>query len=110
MSTADYQHGPISALKEDSQVILIAPCCMPGNSMSDAVAKIRKITRKIYWIGSGADVATGEFLLGGSCCADEITSSIVDAILLQELALQLSVANGFNPDAPEGLSKVTMTI
>ena len=110
MSTADYQHGPISALKEDSQVILIAPCCMPGNSMADAVAKIRKITRKIYWIGSGADVATGEFLLGGSCCADEITSSIVDAILIQELALQLSVANGFNPDAPEGLSKVTMTI
>ena len=56
MSTADYQHGPISALNKDSQVILIAPCCMPGNSMSDAVEKIRKITRKIYWIGSGAEL------------------------------------------------------
>lgn len=110
MSTADYQHGPISALKKNSQVVLIAPCCMPKNSMVDAVEKIRKITKKIYWIGSAAEVQPGEFKLGGACCSDEITSSIADAIILQELALQLSVANGLNPDAPEGLSKVTMTI
>jgi glucosamine--fructose-6-phosphate aminotransferase (isomerizing) len=110
MSTADYQHGPISALDENSQVILIAPCCMPSNSMGEAVEKIRKITKKIYWIGRGADVAEGEFNLGGSCCEDEITSSIVDAMILQELALNLSVIRGLNPDAPAGLSKVTMTI
>jgi hypothetical protein len=29
---------------------------------------------------------------------------------LQELSLNLAVANGLNPDAPAGLSKVTMTI
>lgn len=110
MSTADYQHGPISALDENSQVILIAPCCMPPNSMGEAVEKIRLITKKIYWIGKGADLAESEFNLGGSCCEDEITSSIVDAMILQELALNLSVTNGLNPDAPAGLSKVTMTI
>jgi len=110
MSTADYQHGPISALEKNSQVILLAPCCMPANSMGEAVEKIRKITKKIYWIGKGAEIVDGEFNLGGSCCEDEITSSIVDAIILQELALNLSVANGLNPDAPIGLSKVTMTI
>ncbi len=110
MSTADYQHGPISALDANSQVIFIAPCCMPKNSISDAVAKIRKITRHIFWIGNGAEAAVGEVKLGGSSCNDEITSSIVDAIILQELSLNLSIANGFNPDAPAGLSKVTMTI
>jgi glucosamine--fructose-6-phosphate aminotransferase (isomerizing) len=110
MSTADYQHGPISALDENSQVILIAPCCMPPNSMGEAVEKIRLITKKIYWIGKGADYAEGEFNLGGTCCEDEITSSIVDAMILQELALNLSVTKGLNPDAPAGLSKVTMTI
>lgn len=110
MSTADYLHGPISALNKDSQVILIAPCGMPANSMGDAVEKIRKITKRIYWIGKGSDFLSGEFSLGGSCCDDEITSSIVDAIILQELALNLSVTNGLNPDAPAGLSKVTMTI
>ena len=110
MSTADYLHGPISALNADSQVIVLAPCCMPGNSVSEAVTKIRTITKNIYWIGSGGDVKEGEKLLGGSCCSDEITSSIVDSMILQELALRLSVAQGFNPDAPEGLSKVTLTI
>ncbi len=110
MSTADYQHGPISALDADSQVILLAPCCMPSNSISEAVEKIRKITKHIYWIGNGSEVAAGEVKLGGSSCQDEITSSIVDAIILQELSRNLSVANGFNPDAPMGLSKVTMTI
>ena len=110
MSTADYQHGPISALDADSQVILMAPCCMPKNSISEAVEKIRKITKHIYWIGNGSEVADGEIKLGGSSCSDEITSSIVDAIILQELSRNLSVANGFNPDAPAGLSKVTLTI
>jgi glucosamine--fructose-6-phosphate aminotransferase (isomerizing) len=110
LSTADYQHGPISALDSDSQVILIAPCCMPKNSISEALEKIRKITKHIYWIGNGAEVAPGEINFGGSSCHDEITSSIVDAIILQELSRNLSVANGFNPDAPAGLSKVTMTI
>jgi len=110
MSTADYQHGPISALDADSQVILLAPCCMPSNSISEAVEKIRKITKHIYWIGNGSEIAPGEVKLGGSSCSDEITSSIVDAIILQELSLNLSVSNGLNPDAPAGLSKVTMTI
>jgi len=110
MSTADYQHGPISALDSESQVIFFAPCCMPQNSISEALDKIRKITKHIYWIGNSAELNANEFNLGGSCCKDEITSSIVDSIILQELSLSLSVANGLNPDAPEGLSKVTMTI
>jgi glucosamine--fructose-6-phosphate aminotransferase (isomerizing) len=110
MSTADYQHGPISALDSKAQVIFMAPCCMPDNSISEAVEKVRKITSNIFWIGSASDVETGEKFMGGSCCSNEITSSIVDSIILQELALELSVANGLNPDAPTGLTKVTLTI
>lgn len=110
MSTADYQHGPISALDSNAQVIFIAPFCMPNNSISEAVEKVRKITSNIFWIGKDSDVANGEKFLGGSCCSNEMTSSIVDAMILQELALELSVTNGLNPDAPAGLSKVTLTI
>lgn len=110
MSTADYLHGPISALDSDSQVVLMAPCCLPKNSISEAVEKIRKITKNIFWIGNGSEIAPGEVKLGGSSCSDEITSSIVDAIILQELSLNLSVSIGLNPDAPVGLSKVTLTL
>lgn len=110
MSTADYLHGPISALNSDSQVIFMAPCCTPKNSIFEAVEKIRTITNRIFWIGTGFEVASSEVQFGGSSCSDEITSTIVDALILQELSLRLSVANGFNPDAPEGLSKVTLTL
>lgn len=110
MSTADYLHGPISALNSDTQVIMMAPHRMPGNSIEEAIRKIRELTSNIFWIGNGSEIETGEHHLGGSYCDDEITSSIVDTIVLQELSLYLSVANGYNPDLPKGLSKVTLTI
>ena len=48
-------------------------------------------------------------VLAGSNCDDEITSTLVDAMVLQRFALEFAVASGFDPDAPEGLSKVTLT-
>jgi glucosamine--fructose-6-phosphate aminotransferase (isomerizing) len=35
---------------------------------------------------------------------------IIDIIPLQQLALEMTLARGFNPDAPRGLSKVTKTL
>lgn len=110
MSTADYLHGPISALDENSQVIILSPFHMPPHSVSETVDRIRLITNRIYWIGSGAQSLGGEKVIEGARCADEITSSIVDSMALQLLAMHLAVSNGFNPDAPAGLSKVTLTI
>lgn len=110
MSTADYLHGPISALNANSQVILIAPYKMPSNSITEALSKIRAITKNIYWIGQGEQSEISEFRLGGSICEDEVTSSIVDSIILQLFALNLAISNNYNPDAPVGLSKVTLTL
>lgn len=110
MSTADYLHGPISALNSNSQVIFISPNKMPENSISEALERIRPVTKHIFWIGKSSQALNSEIELGGSMCEDEIMSSIVDSIVLQELALNIAVANGLNPDSPEGLSKVTLTI
>ena len=41
--------------------------------------------------------------------ADEIISTIIDAVVLQRFAHEFAVASGFDPDAPKGLSKVTLT-
>ncbi len=110
MSTADYLHGPISSLNADSQVIVLAPMHMPQNSVNEAIDRVRAITKKIYWIGSGAESQSHEYIVPGALCDDEITSSIVDSMALQLFAMHLAVSNGFNPDAPTGLSKVTLTI
>lgn len=109
LSTADYLHGPISALTADTQVFIVTPKHMPAGSIIEAVSKIRKTTERIFWIGSGGTPVGIDIVMAGSHCDDEITSCLVDAIVLQRFALQFAVASGFDPDAPEGLSKVTLT-
>lgn len=109
LSTADYLHGPISALTPDTQVFIVAPAHMPVSSITEATTKIRKTSTRIFWIGNGGTPKGDDIVLAGSNCDDEITSTLVDAIVLQRFALEFAVASGYDPDAPEGLSKVTLT-
>ena len=109
LSTADYLHGPISALTADTQVFIVAPKHMPAESIVEATTKIRKTSPRIFWIGNGGTPTGSDIVLAGSNCDDEITSTLVDAMVLQRFALEFAVASGFDPDAPEGLSKVTLT-
>lgn len=108
-SIADYLHGPISALKPDSQVIILAPAHMPQEPLLEAVTKIRPITNRIIWLGEGGLVAPTDLVIPGARCSDEIRSSVVDAISLQLLTLAISLQAGLDPDSPAGLSKVTLT-
>ena len=109
LSTADYLHGPISALTPDTQVFIVAPSHMPASSITEATTKIRKTSSRIFWIGNGGTPQGDDIVLAGSHCDDEITSTSVDAMVLQRFALEFAVASGYDPDAPEGLSKVTLT-
>ncbi len=109
MSTADYLHGPISALTHETQVFIVAPAHMPTSSITEATVKIRATNERIFWIGNGGTPEGDDIVLAGSNCDDEIASTIVDAIVLQRFALEFAVASGYDPDAPVGLSKVTLT-
>ena len=109
LSTADYLHGPISALTPDTQVFILAPSHMPASSITEATTKIRKTSSRIFWIGNGGTPQGDDIVLAGSNCDDEITSTLVDAMVLQRFALEFAVASGYDPDAPVGLSKVTLT-
>jgi glucosamine--fructose-6-phosphate aminotransferase (isomerizing) len=109
LSSADYLHGPISALTPQTQVFIVAPAHMPTTSITEATVKIRKTSTRIFWIGNGGTPEGDDIVLAGSNCDDEIASTIVDAIVLQRFALEFAVASGFDPDAPVGLSKVTLT-
>lgn len=109
LSTADYLHGPISALTPETQVFIVAPAHMPASSITEATTKIRTTSSRIFWIGNGGTPEGDDIVLAGSNCDDEITSTLVDAMVLQRFALEFSVASGYDPDAPAGLSKVTLT-
>ena len=109
LSTADYMHGPISALSPRTQVFFLAPTRMPSNSMDESVQRIRNMGAKIFWLGGGAQVQAGEKFIGGSSINNEIVASIADAVLLQRFVLALCLKNSMDPDSPQGLSKVTRT-
>ncbi|MCX6443227.1 MAG: SIS domain-containing protein [Actinobacteria bacterium] len=109
LSTADYLHGPISALTPETQVFIVAPAHMPAASITEATTKIRTTSSRIFWIGNGGTPEGDDIVLAGSNCDDEIISTLVDAMVLQRFALEFSVASGYDPDSPAGLSKVTLT-
>jgi glucosamine 6-phosphate synthetase-like amidotransferase/phosphosugar isomerase protein len=52
----------------------------------------------------------GERVIYGAKLDNEEESTVIDAALLQYLTLVFAVKNGFNPDSPIGLSKVTQTL
>lgn len=109
-SSADYLHGPISSLRNESRVIFLAPAGIAESAMSSTVERIREITHHIYWIGSGFPRHQDEVYLGGAEGLSEIDAVIVDSVLLQLFALSLAVSSGMNPDSPVGLAKVTKTV
>ena len=109
-SSADYLHGPISSLTQNSRVILLSPGSSADESISATVKKTRDITNNIYWIGTGFKKGENEVLIGGSTGLGEAESVIADAVVLQQFAMLLAIKNGLNPDAPIGLLKVTQTI
>ncbi|CAB4781679.1 unannotated protein [freshwater metagenome] len=109
-SSADYLHGPISSLHSNSRVLFLAPAGVAQSSMAPTVARIRDITKHIYWIGSGFPRENGETYLGGSVGLPETDAVIADSVLLQSFALFLAISSGKDPDAPIGLAKVTKTL
>jgi glucosamine--fructose-6-phosphate aminotransferase (isomerizing) len=110
LSTADYLHGPISALTRRTQVFIVAPSHMPVGSIDEAVTKIRPQVDRIFWVGNAGSPQGTDSVVGGANCDDEISTSIVDAIAVQRFALEFATKSGFDPDAPAGLSKVTLTL
>jgi glucosamine--fructose-6-phosphate aminotransferase (isomerizing) len=109
-SSADYLHGPISSLTENSRVIFAAPSGVAVDSMQTTVNRIREITKHIYWIGTGFTANSGEVSIGGATGLSEQESVIADSVVLQQFAMSLAIKNKLNPDAPVGLLKVTQTI
>lgn len=109
LSSADYQHGPIATLNKNSQVIVLSPSGIPREALEDSIVRIRQSQPEIIWIGSNKLATKDERVILGASLESEEESTIIDAALIQYLALSFAVKNGFNPDSPRGLSKVTLT-
>jgi glutamine---fructose-6-phosphate transaminase (isomerizing) len=103
-SSADYLHGPIASLREGVAMLVIDG---GGKTSSDVCVLADRASR------IGADVivcsASPESSLPLPPSLPESFQAIAATVRGQQLALQLGIERGVDPDHPSGLSKVTLT-
>jgi glutamine---fructose-6-phosphate transaminase (isomerizing) len=109
MSSSDFLHGPIASLSSESQVIFVSPEHSPAGLFGDAPERVRAITQSVFWLGRAGLNLASEPSISGGASSDEVTASIIDAVIFQKVTHYLAVSRGLDPDSPEGLSKVTIT-
>jgi glucosamine--fructose-6-phosphate aminotransferase (isomerizing) len=103
-SAADLRHGPIAVIEPGFPVLALY-------AQGPARADMRELVEDLR--GRGAEVAVMADEDGAALPlpngVPEALAPIVAVVRAQQLALALARRRGLDPDAPEGLSKVTIT-
>jgi glucosamine--fructose-6-phosphate aminotransferase (isomerizing) len=111
-SSADFSHGPVVLSGPGVPVLAIRPDGAMGPLVDEGIAAARAIGSRPWVIGGGELVAEdGERVLRLPLPADLPASLAALATILpgQLLAEAVARRRGYDPDAPTGLSKVTLT-
>ncbi|MDQ5815384.1 MAG: SIS domain-containing protein [Actinomycetota bacterium] len=104
-SAADLRHGPIAVVERDFPVLTFNVPGPAAPDMDELIAWLRSEPKAHVMqahAGDGADLP-----LPPDC--PEALAPIPAAVRAQQVALQLALRKGLDPDKPEGLSKVTAT-
>ena len=110
-SGADLLHGPLAMIDHDHPVIAVVPDGLGAEAMKPVLERLAERGADVAVFGGpmSAGLGTVAFDLGCPSVTEEL-HPIVDIIPLQQLALEMTLARGFDPDAPRGLNKVTRTL
>lgn len=103
-SAADLRHGPIAAVTAGLPVVAL---CAPGPAQADVMSlvdELRARRAKVLVVASGC----GPDIPLPAEAADPL-APIVAVVRGQQLAYELALRLGHNPDHPAGLTKVTAT-
>ena len=113
-SGADLLHGPLAMIDEDRPVIAIVPDGAGGTALEPVLDRLHERDADVLLVGDEKVLAgwagrrsTVDLPLPSG--VPEELAPIIQIIPLQQLAHAMSVARGYDPDAPRGLSKVTKT-
>jgi glutamine---fructose-6-phosphate transaminase (isomerizing) len=109
-SSADFMHGPMAMLEPGFPVILVAPSGTLLSHMREFGLALQERQSEIIAISDSRQILDlGITQLQMADGAPEWLTPVLAVIPGQLLALHLSLAKGIDPDAPRGLSKVTVT-
>lgn len=103
MSSADLRHGPIAAITEGHPVVAIAGDRSRAD-IDELAALLRRRGAAVHVMSADAGAAVS--LPPG---VPETLLPVLAAVRGQQLAAAMAARRGRDPDAPAGLTKVTMT-
>ncbi|MGH8962511.1 MAG: SIS domain-containing protein [Jatrophihabitantaceae bacterium] len=108
-SGADLLHGPLAMIDADVPVIAVTSPGRGGSAMIAVVQRLRESGADVLQVGSPDGPGSEHGLAIASDGVGEELLPILEILPLQQLAWQLAVTRGEDPDRPRGLSKVTRT-
>jgi glucosamine--fructose-6-phosphate aminotransferase (isomerizing) len=107
-SGADFLHGPVAVAGPKVPVFAVVGGGPGGKSMGEVLDRLASRHAEVVAVSPFEDARASLRLWVPE--VDERYSPLLDILPLQRLALAISLGRGGNPDAPEGLTKVTHTL
>ncbi|MBV9196075.1 MAG: glutamine--fructose-6-phosphate aminotransferase, partial [Solirubrobacterales bacterium] len=101
-SSADLRHGPIAAVTHGPPVIDLNADGPAHADVSELTSELRRRGAQVVTVGAGGDVSLPA----------EVPEALAPGLAVvrgQQLARALALRLGYDPDRPEGLTKVTPT-
>jgi glucosamine--fructose-6-phosphate aminotransferase (isomerizing) len=106
-SGADLLHGPVAVVNRAMPTLVVSGTGPGGAAMREVLAWLGRRRADVVVVSAAhVDGAVARLPVPA---VDERYSPLLDILPLQRLTLALALARGENPDAPEGITKVTPT-
>jgi glucosamine--fructose-6-phosphate aminotransferase (isomerizing) len=107
-SGADLLHGPVAAVDPDTVVLALCSAGKGGESMREVLDVVQARGADLCAIGSAAHEVPASHRISVPECTEEL-APVLEVLPIQQLALELALGRGEDPDSPRGLNKVTRT-
>jgi glucosamine--fructose-6-phosphate aminotransferase (isomerizing) len=110
LTTTDFAHGPVAALDPDfpTWIIAAADATLPAARAAAERARAAGCSVIVSGTGAGALAEQASVLLPSAASPEPLLGPILSIAAGQLFALALARAKGLDPDAPAGISKVTL--
>lgn len=108
-SSADFLHGPVATMDENSTLLLVAPDGARDRCLPMLLRKVEETRARLIAISNDEAILARSHLAVRLPAMPEWISPVAFAVASQLLAGALAALLGEDPDRPRGLSKVVQT-